>query len=90
MMPLAHGKTVRDYGEFTTTRKAWKTPAHKGALDFLACYHDFVSGSNAIAYHCGPNVASLRPLRGHEHSGLGPGCAGCFPRRAVHQGVETI
>jgi len=58
---LAHGKTVRDYGEFTWTHKAWKNPAQKGALDFLACYHDFVSGSNAIAYICEPNVASLRP-----------------------------
>jgi len=57
---LAHGKTVRDYGEFTGTRKAWKNPARKGALNFLACYHDFVCGSNAIAYTCEPNVASLR------------------------------
>jgi YVTN family beta-propeller protein len=58
---LAHGKTVRDYGEFTWMHKAWKNPVQKGALDFLACYHDFVGGSNAIAYICEPNVASLRP-----------------------------
>ncbi len=58
---LAHGKTVRDYGEFTGTHKAWKNPAQKDALDFSACYRDFVSGSNAIAYTCEPNVASLRP-----------------------------
>ena len=59
---LAHGKTVRDYGEFTWTHKSWKSPAQKGALDFLACYRDFVSGSNAITYTCEPNVASLRPF----------------------------
>jgi YVTN family beta-propeller protein len=58
---LAQGKTVRDYGEFTQSRKAWKNPAQKGSLDFLACYHDFIGGSNAIAYRCEPNVASLRP-----------------------------
>jgi DNA-binding beta-propeller fold protein YncE len=58
---LAHGKTVRDYGEFAETHKAWKNPARKGALDFPACYHDFVSGANAIACTCEPNVASLRP-----------------------------
>ena len=57
----ANGKTVRDYGEFTSTRKAWKNPTQKGALDFLACYRDFTSGSNAITYTCDPNVASLRP-----------------------------
>jgi len=38
-----------------------KNPTQKGALDFLACYRDFASGSNAIAYACVPNVASLRP-----------------------------
>jgi YVTN family beta-propeller protein len=59
---LSHGKTVRDYGEFTTTHKAWKDPAQKGALDFLACYLDFVGGSNAIAYTCEPDVESLRPF----------------------------
>ena len=59
---LAHGKTVLDYGEFTWTHKAWKNPAQKGALDFLACYRDFVGGSNAIAYTCEPNVESLRPF----------------------------
>jgi YVTN family beta-propeller protein len=58
---LAHGKTVRDYGEFTSTHKTWRNPTQKGALDFAACYRDFVSGSNAIAYACAPNVASLRP-----------------------------
>ena len=58
---LGRGRTVRDYGEFTSTRKAWKNPAQKGALDFLASYHDFMSGSNAVAYICEPNVASLRP-----------------------------
>lgn len=58
----AQGKAVRDYGEFTWTRKTWKSPAHKGQLDFLACYRDFADGSNAIAYTCEPNVASLRPF----------------------------
>ncbi len=59
---LAHGKTVRDFGEFTTTHKAWKNPAQKGDLNFLTCYHDFISGSNAISYSCEPDVASLRPF----------------------------
>ena len=66
---LAHGKTVRDYGEFTWTYKAWKNPAQKGALDFLACYRDFMDGSNAIAYTCGPNVASLQPFTATNTAG---------------------
>jgi len=66
---LAHGKTVRDYGEFTWTHKAWKNPAQKGALNFLACYRDFMDGSNAIAYTCGPNVASLQPFTATNTAG---------------------
>ncbi len=39
-----------------------KIPAHRSPLDFLACYRDFVTSSNAIAYTCEPNLASLRPF----------------------------
>jgi YVTN family beta-propeller protein len=59
---LAHGKTVRDYGEFTTTHKAWKNRNHQGEPGFLDCYCDFIGGSNAITYSCEPDVASLRPF----------------------------
>jgi YVTN family beta-propeller protein len=59
---LAHGKTVRDYGEFTQAWTAWKNPAQKGTPDFLARYRDFMGGSNAITYTCVPNVESLRPF----------------------------
>jgi YVTN family beta-propeller protein len=58
---LAHGKTLRDYGELTSDHKRWKNPARKGEPDFLDCYHDFISGSNAIAYSCEPDIESLRP-----------------------------
>src|SRR5439155_992157 len=38
---LAHGKTLRDYGEFTLDTVAWKDPKKKGTPDFLDCYRDF-------------------------------------------------
>jgi len=47
---LAHGNTVRDYGEFTWMRQGLENPGQKGVLDFLASYRDFVNGSNAIVY----------------------------------------
>ena len=59
---LAHGKTVRDFGEFTTTQKSWKDSARKTRPNFLDCYHDFVNGSNAIACSCEPDIESLRPF----------------------------
>jgi YVTN family beta-propeller protein len=58
---LEHGKTVCDFGEFTTDHKRWKDPSRKGEPDFLDCYRDFLNGSNAIAYSCEPDIEALRP-----------------------------
>jgi len=59
---LAHGKTVRDFGEFTTTHKRWKDSTRKDKPNFLDCYHDFVNGSNSIVYESEPDIESLRPF----------------------------
>ncbi len=58
---LAHGQTVRDFGEFTTALKQWKDSTRKGEPNFLDCYHDFLDGSNAIAYACEPDIEALQP-----------------------------
>ncbi len=58
---VAHGKTVANFGEFTTDEKHWKDPARKSKLTFLDCYHDFINDSNAIAYSCEPDIEALRP-----------------------------
>ncbi len=58
---LTHGKTVCDFGEFTTAHKQWTEAGRKGEPAFLDCYHDFLGGSNAIAYACEPDIESLQP-----------------------------
>ena len=58
----AHGKTVCDFGEFTTSHKSWKDRTRKGEPNFLDCHRDFISGSNAIACTCEPDIESLRPF----------------------------
>ncbi len=58
---LAHGKTVGDFGEYATGHKRWADPARKGNPAFLDCYHDFLSGANAIVYSCEPDIEALRP-----------------------------
>jgi YVTN family beta-propeller protein len=58
---LSHGKTLRDFGEFTGSKVHWREAAHSKKPTFLDCYHDFVNGSNAIAYGCEPDIESLRP-----------------------------
>jgi DNA-binding beta-propeller fold protein YncE len=59
---LEHGKTVADFGEFTTDTKRWKDPARKDKITFLDTYRDFTGGSNAIAYSCEPDIEALRPV----------------------------
>jgi len=58
---LAHGKTVGDFGEFTSAGKHWKDSARKDKIHFLDTYHDFLNGSNAISYSCEPDIEALRP-----------------------------
>jgi YVTN family beta-propeller protein len=58
---LAHGRTVCDFGEFTTAHKKWKDSGHKGDPHFLDCYRDFLNGSNAIDYSCEPDIDALQP-----------------------------
>jgi YVTN family beta-propeller protein len=59
---LAHGKTVCDFGEFTTTHKQWKNPTNKKKITFTDCYRDFTSGAKEIAYACEPDIETLRPF----------------------------
>ena len=40
---IAHGKTLRDYGEFAITRGALEGPARKDAPKFLDHYRDFLT-----------------------------------------------
>ncbi|HTV75971.1 MAG TPA: beta-propeller fold lactonase family protein, partial [Candidatus Baltobacteraceae bacterium] len=53
---LAHGKTVADFGEFTTDSKRWKNSGRRDAISFPDSYHDFLSRSNAIIYSSEPDI----------------------------------
>jgi YVTN family beta-propeller protein len=57
---LAHGKTVVDFGEFTTDTKHWKSSGSTN-VTFLDAYRDFIGGSNAIAYSCKPDIEAMQP-----------------------------
>jgi YVTN family beta-propeller protein len=58
---LAHGKTLRDYGEFTIGMTAWKDRSRKTVPTFLEYYRDFVNRTGLIDIGCRPAVASLKP-----------------------------
>ena len=58
---LAHGKTLRDYGEFAITRKSWVDATKKGEPGFMDHYREFRSGTHTINLYSEPAVESLRP-----------------------------
>ena len=58
---LAHGKTVVDFGEFTTDTKHWKNSGGTN-VTFLNAYRDFTGGSNEIVYSSEPDIEALRPF----------------------------
>ena len=58
---LAHGKTLRDYGEFAITEKSWRDPTRKEELKFLDHYRDFVDRTALIHIGSRPAIESLRP-----------------------------
>ena len=59
---LAHGKTVHDFGEFTTSEKHWKNPTVKTKITFAEVWKDFAGGENAIAHTAEPDIETLRPF----------------------------
>ena len=58
---IAHGKTLRDYGEFAITETRWLDPSKKGKPEFLDYYRDFASRAGAIEIRSRPAIESLRP-----------------------------
>lgn len=58
---IAHGKTLRNFGEFAMTRKSFKDPKRKGTPGFLDHYREFINGTDTIHMYSDPAVESLRP-----------------------------
>jgi len=58
---LAHGKTLRDYGECAITEAHWKDKLKKGAPKFLDFYSDFTNHAGEIEIYSRPGIESLKP-----------------------------
>ncbi|HTL18634.1 MAG TPA: alkaline phosphatase family protein [Patescibacteria group bacterium] len=58
---IAHGKTLRDYGEFGMTRKSWVDKTRRGEPGFTDHYREFLQGTHTINLFSVPAVESLRP-----------------------------
>ncbi len=56
-----HGKTVADFGEFTTPHH-WHRDSGKEETDWSYMYRDFITGSNSIVYSAESDIDSLTPF----------------------------
>jgi len=66
---LAHGKTLRDYGEFTIAHKSWRDRARHDPIGFLDHYNAFIKNDDTIAMHSEASIESLRPYIATEYIG---------------------
>jgi YVTN family beta-propeller protein len=59
---VAHGKTLRDFGEYTTDVRRWIEPGRKGSPSYLDVYQDMVQGTHKIVVWSQPSIESVRPF----------------------------
>ncbi len=58
---IAHGKTLRDYGEFAIAETGWKDPDRFPSPTFTDYYRDFINGTGLTKITSRPAIESLRP-----------------------------
>ena len=56
---VEHGKTVADFGEFTSAHH-WRRDTGEVVTNWTALYRDRISGSNNIVYSAEPDIAALQ------------------------------
>lgn len=66
---LAHGKTLRDWGEFAISTSGWADPTRKGKPRFLDYYRDFVSHTGQTRVGSHPAIASLNNYLDSQYVG---------------------
>jgi YVTN family beta-propeller protein len=57
---LAHGKTLRDYGEFSISTSGWADTSKKTMPTFSDYYQDYINGAGATRISSRPGIESLR------------------------------
>lgn len=66
---LAHGKSVRNYGEFAAPAVHWRDPKRKGSPDFRACYRTWKGETNEVIFASTPMVESLKGIQPADYVG---------------------
>ncbi|HEV7927480.1 MAG TPA: YncE family protein, partial [Verrucomicrobiae bacterium] len=53
---VAHGKTLRDFGEYTAAHRKWIEPGHKGTPTYLDIYEDLINGTHKTELWSEPSI----------------------------------
>ncbi|MCL4221697.1 MAG: hypothetical protein KJZ65_10065 [Phycisphaerales bacterium] len=66
---LAHGRTIRNYGEFMGPSVRWRDSSRPGEPDFAACYNAWLNKTDEVIFECWPSVESLRAISPLQYVG---------------------
>jgi YVTN family beta-propeller protein len=58
---LAHKKTLRIYGEFTTAKMKWKDPKQPGSPHWMDLYNDFLAKKGQVEVVVTPGIKTIEP-----------------------------
>ncbi len=59
---LAHGMSIRNYGEFMIPRVRYRDSAKPGVPDFAACYRTWKGESDEVIFESEPGIESIKPF----------------------------
>jgi YVTN family beta-propeller protein len=59
---LTHGRSIRDFGEFTSSRREWTDRKHRGRPGYLDIYHDLIHGTQNVKVWSEPGAGSIDPF----------------------------
>jgi DNA-binding beta-propeller fold protein YncE len=57
---LAHGISIRNYGEFMIPEVRYRDRNRKGTPDYMACYRTWKGETDEVIFACSPSVESLQ------------------------------
>ncbi len=66
---VAHGISIRNYGEFMIPRVRYRDPARKGTPDFLSCFRTWKGDSQEVIFESEPGIESIRKFSPTEYVG---------------------
>ncbi len=66
---VAHGISLRNYGEFMIPRVRYRDPARTGTPDFLSCYRTWKGESDAVIFQSEPGIESIKSFSPTDYVG---------------------